>query len=243
MHPCQPKNAPVELGAIKTLLARYGINSRGWRLYLDYGDALFSPLSRPWIHPDQPFSSGPNAIAYLRILQACEMDVLPPPTLVASLARWELPDERLDRLPPLFFRAAWKAVVANSYPSYPSCKQCSPEDFVEKEVLPVALLLRQQLWAQEQEALAPPQKLPLGDEWNPYVRRVEWGAYRFEALTNAEQLLAEGAAMQHCVGSFADYCRSGLKRIYSVRERKSGQRVATFSLEYADDGGEFLVWK
>jgi hypothetical protein len=72
---------------------------------------------------------------------------------------------------------------------------------------------------------------------------VEWGGYRFEALTTGEQLLAEGVAMQHCVGTFSDYCRKGLKRIYSVRQRKTGQRVATFSVEYADDGDGAMVWR
>lgn len=73
LDPRRRENAPVDPGTLKAELARLGINSRGWRLYLDYGDALFLPLGRPWIHTDQPFSSGPNAVAYLRLLQACEM--------------------------------------------------------------------------------------------------------------------------------------------------------------------------
>jgi hypothetical protein len=106
---------PVDLGVIKGQLAAQGINNRGWRLYLDYGDALFFPLGHLWIRADQAHSSGPNALAYLRLIQACEMDVLPPPDLVASLQQWGVPGDRLDGIPPMFFRAAWKAAVANQY--------------------------------------------------------------------------------------------------------------------------------
>lgn len=259
LDPRRREDAPVDLGSLKAELARQGINSRGWRLYLDYGDALFAPLGRPWIHPDQPFSSGPNAVAYLRLLQACEMDVLPPPVLVASLALWGIPNDRLDGVPPLFFRAAWKAAVANQYAPRNAtefmrevgevgcwffttgvCETAEPG--LLKAGWP-ALLKRQKAWALAQVPVVLPKGAPTGDEWNPYVRRVEFGLYRFEALTRAAQLLEEGEAMQHCVGTYADYCRGGVRRIYSVRERKSGRRIATFSVEYVDYGNGKLAWE
>ena len=259
LDPRRREDAPVDLGTLKAELARLGINSRGWRLYLDYGDALFSPLSRPWIHPDQPFTSGPNAVTYLRLLQSCEMDVLPPPALVASLPFWDVPKERVDGVPPLFFRAAWKAAVANQY-------EASTETEFIREVIAVGrwffgtgayetadpgllkagwrvLVKRQKAWSLEPADADLPNRLSTNDEWNPYVRSVEWGLYRFEALTTAAQLLKEGEAMQHCVGTYADYCRGGVLRIYSVRERKSGRRVATFSVEYVDYGNGTLSWE
>ena len=49
--------------------------------------------------------------------------------------------------------------------------------------------------------------------------------------------------MQHCVGAYAPYCRGGVRRVYSVRERKSGRRVATFSVEYVDYGDGHLCWE
>lgn len=259
LDPRRKKVAPVDLGVIKAELARRGVNSRGWRLYLDYGDALFAPLGKPWIHPDQPFASGPNAVAYLCLLQACEMDVLPPPALVASLALWGIPNDRLDRIPPLYFRAAWKAAIANQYES------ATEDEFIQEVVLVglwffgtgafetadpgllkagwPALLLRQKAWSSEQAAASAPTGLPTDDEWNPYVRRVEWGVYRFEALTNEAQLVEDGESMQHCVGAYAPYCRGGVRRVYSVRERKSGRRVATLSLEYVDYGNGGLSWE
>lgn len=252
------EDVPVDLGVLKKELTRQGVNNRGWRLYLDYGDALFLPLGLPWICLELPFISAPNALAYLRLIQACEMDVLPPPGLVASLAHWGVPNDRLDCIPPLFFRAAWKAAVANQY------EQQAAEEFI-REVVCVsqwffgsgtyetadsgllkagwpALLRRQKAWSLAQAPGVVASGLPTFDEWNPYVRRVEWGLYRFEALTNAAQLIEEGDAMQHCVGSYADDCRGGVRRIYSVRERKSGQRIATLSVEYVDYGNT-LAWE
>ena len=259
LDPRRRENPAVDLGALKAELARLRINSRGWHLYLDYGDALFEPLGRPWIHEDQPFSSGPNALAYLRLLQSCEMDVLPPPDLVASLRFWGIPEGRLAKVPPLFFRAAWKAAVANQYASR------SVEEFIREVILVgrwffatgtyetaepsllkagwPALLRRRKEWAVQHPPVVVPDGAPAADEWDPYIRRLEWGLYRFEALTNAAQLLEEGEAMQHCVGTYPEFCRSGLRRIYSVRERKSGRRVATFSVEYADCGDGTLEWE
>ena len=259
LNPRRREEAAVDLCTLKAELARLGVNSRGWRLYLDYGDALFAPLGRPWIHPDQPFSSGPNAIAYLRLLQACEMDVLPPPDLVASLQFWGIPNDRLDSVPPLFFRAAWKAAVANQYEPRAAAEFIREVIFVglwffgtgshetaDSGLLKAgwpALLRRQKVWSLEQAPVVLQKIAPTSDEWNPYIRRVEWGLYRFEALTNAAQLQEEGEAMQHCVGTYPDFCRGGVRRIYSVRERKSGHRVATFSVEYVDYGNGTLAWE
>ena len=225
LDPSRRSDAPVDLGTLKASLARQGGNGRGWRLYLDYGDALFSPLGRQWIHPDQPFTSGPNALAYLRILQACEMDVLPLPELVASLQMWPLPNNRLDTIPPLFFRSAWKAAVANQYEHIDWTEffmeltsvaswffSSGAYETVEPGVLKAGwptLLRRQKDWALEQRHQAPPIADPAEDDWDPYIRRVEWGLYRFQALTSAGQLREEGEAMQHCVGDYTDCCRAG----------------------------------
>jgi len=39
-----PLTSPSPFGDFKRILAEHGVNSRGWRLYLDYGDALFMPM-------------------------------------------------------------------------------------------------------------------------------------------------------------------------------------------------------
>jgi hypothetical protein len=43
-------------------------------------------------------------------------------------------------------------------------------------------------------------------------------------LTNGEQLRSEGAALHHCVGSYADRCWRGLSRIWSLRAQR-GDKV------------------
>jgi hypothetical protein len=70
--------AKPELGVLKAALLARGLNSRGWRLYLDYGDAIFEKLGKPWVAEDWLYTSGHNAVAFLCLLQGCEMDVLPP---------------------------------------------------------------------------------------------------------------------------------------------------------------------
>jgi len=235
----------IDLGSLKRRLAEHGVNGRGWRLCLDYGDALFSPLQNGLFSSDQSVAIASNAIAsnaiaYLRLLQACEMDVLPPPELVASMTLWHLPKDRLSVIPPLFFRAAWKACVAAQY------SETELDDFIGTRVVPVAswffssgshesvddirlkagwttlMRLRREWFIAQARTLGE-------EEWPPILRSHVWDALRFSALFSETQLEEEGNVMGHCVGSYADRCRSELLRIYSVRYYKTGRRVATLS--------------
>lgn len=230
----------IDLGSLKHLLAEHGVNGRGWRLCLDYGDALFSPLQNGLFPSDPSVANASNAIAYLRLLQACEMDVLPPPELVASMALWHLPQDRLSVIPPLFFRAAWKACVAAQY------SETGLDNFIASQVVPVAswfftsgshesvddirlktgwstlMRLRREWFVAQARTLG-------DEEWPPILRLHVWDALRFTALHSAAQLEEEGNVMGHCVGSYADRCRSELLRIYSVRHYKTGKRLATLS--------------
>ena len=54
-------------------------------------------------------------------------------------------------------------------------------------------------------------------------------------LVTAEELLEDGADMQHCVGGYAVYCLSGGALIFSVRDRE-GQRCSTFHVSISQDG-------
>jgi hypothetical protein len=227
----------------KALVAR-GVNGRGWRLYLDYGDAMFEALGRPWVDADAPFSSGPNAAVFLRLLAACEMDVLPPPLLVRSLRQWRIPGERLAELPPLFLRAAWKACVAADYSGDGSAGHL--QRFIADEVIPVAqwffatlqhrepeanllkagwpaLQREQQEW-RLQQVLQREARSPAPAQWPVFVPAVEWEG------------LVEGDAMNHCIGGYGERCRGGMLRAYSVREGKSGTRVATLTVEEMASG-------
>ncbi|MDP2792917.1 MAG: hypothetical protein Q8O25_02360 [Sulfurisoma sp.] len=239
----------VDLGLLKSILASRGVNARGWRLYLDYGDAIFDALGRPWVDVDWPFRSGPNAIAFLRLLAACEMDVLPPVELVQSMVAWHVPSDQIDAIPPQFFRAAWKGCITATYDPavyFPI--------WLGEHIVPVAQ------WyfdtRQHQEPNLPLLKAgwrPLSqryascagfhararetDEWAVPVRSVEYDGLRFVALASAADLKTEGAAMRHCIAGYDGICRESSLRAYSVRHRKSGTRLATLTVAHAPGTG------
>ncbi len=236
-----PQASLSELGDIKRALAERGVNSRGWRLYLDYGDALFSPLGDTWFSPERPYSSGRNAVTYLKLLQACEMDVLPPWQLLATMRRWGIPDNVLSIVQPYFFRAAWKASVAAEYGEY------GLDGFLEAELVPLA----QWFFSSEVFATFDDARLKAGleplkrmhrewwvqqakwqgtGEWPIIVPLVECDGFRFAALTSESALVEEGEAMSHCVGDYGKYCRSQPLSIYSIRSKRTGQRFATLSV-------------
>jgi hypothetical protein len=50
-------------------------------------------------------------------------------------------------------------------------------------------------------------------------------------LTTAAQLRAEGAALQHCVGSYADPCWRGRSRIWSLRARRADRLRHVLTIE------------
>jgi hypothetical protein len=242
----------VDLGQLKRALASHGVNARGWRLYLDYGDAMFEVLGEPWIDADAPVSSGQNSMAYLKLIAACEMDIPPPPQLVCSISRWRIPDGKLEAIPPLFLRAAWKGCVAADYSDDGDGTYTS--QYIDQEVVPLAswyfasqhhkvpdtnllksgwsaLERRHYEWVIEREAQS-----PAPPEWPVFVPAVEWEGLRFISLASNVALVADGAAMTHCIGTYAEKCRSRMLRAYSVREAKSGARVATLTVEEEKPG-------
>ena len=50
------------------------------------------------------------------------------------------------------------------------------------------------------------------------------GRWQMMELTNSAQLRTEGAALHHCVASYADRCRRGISHIWSLRFRR-GEKV------------------
>lgn len=239
LHLPPAPDGSVDLGALKAALAACGVNGRGWRLYLDYGDTIFEPLGRRWIGNDRPLRSPHNALIWLRLLQACEMDVLPPPPLVRALGDWGIPSERLERLPPLLLRAAWKACIAADY------RGEALADFIPAVITPVARRFfesgdyrnpdTQRLKAgwetlQRHYAPPPPPSATPAALWRPAVRQLEWGAFRLEALDTAAALVDEGEAMHHCIGSYDQRLGREMLVAFSVRKRKERQRVATVTI-------------
>ena len=233
----------ADLGTLKASLAKRGVNSRGWRLYLDYGDAIFERLGPVWVSTSKAYSSTANAIVFLCLLQACEMDVLPPPSLVESMLHWQIPDQRLSLVPASFFRAAWKHCIATEYAGEPLAA------LLENMIIPLAqwffksglhinpdpnlmktgwvgLERRFQEWRSNQG-------MSIGaPEWVTPVSSVYFGNCHFVVLTSAADLRAEGAAMRHCIGNYAKRCKETTLRAYSVRQRKGDVILATLTVLY-----------
>jgi len=235
------------LNALKTILTQLGVNSRGWRLYLDYGDALFAPLAAHWFARHGKGREGAVVTHWLRLLQSCEMDVLPPPELVASMSQWRVPGDQLDVVPPLFLRAAWKSCSAAQYSGD------GIDEFIEAELIPLAQWFFDSGAYKSTEAgrlkvgwdslkRLRRESIPIearkfgSDEWPPILRKFESGPYRMLALTSESQLLEEGVQMQHCVGTYGDRCRFEPLRIFSVRYKKTGLRVATLAIKETQPG-------
>lgn len=235
------------LGALRTLLLKQGVNPRGWRLYLDHGDVLFAPLIPHWFEQHGKGQEAATATSWLRLLQSCEMDVLPPPELVESMSHWSVPDNRLDTVPPLFLRAAWKSCAAAQY------SDDGIDDFIEEQLIPLAQWFFcsgayksaesgrmkagwESLKRMRRESVAIEARKLGTDEWPPIVRKFESGPYRMLALSSEKQLLEEGELMRHCVGTFGDNCRFEPLRIFSVQHKKTGHRVATLSIRETQPG-------
>jgi hypothetical protein len=217
---------PGDLIALRKALSSRGVNSRGWRLYVDNGDALFLPLREIYQDDAVCTNKGVFAATWLKILQACEMDVLPPVWLVASIFRWGIPEQKIENLPPLFLRAAWKACNAAEYAGE------SVVELVDTVIVPVArwyfstgqhiepnVNLLKAGWTslenrfREVTIVRPTQSLPPAPEWPIPLRR-------------------------HCIGSYGNRCRRSSLRAFSVRLRKTGNRIATLTVIFSDG-----VWK
>ncbi len=67
--------------------------------------------------------------------------------------------------------------------------------------------------------------------WASLLPEFNATSYSATALVSAKELAEEGAAMHHCVASYASMCVRGDCQIYSIK--KAGKRVATLELRIA----------
>lgn len=72
-----------------------------------------------------------------------------------------------------------------------------------------------------------PMRLEVPSE-TPEVPPTQW---ELVELTSAELLRAEGAALKHCVASYARSCASGRSRIWSLRRRRDGPPSPVLTIE------------
>lgn len=91
---------------LRALLATHGVSAKGTRLYFEYGDPLYEPLGSVWIQPHNRDHSRASALAWLKLLQACEMDIAPPPAFARAIAECGRPEDGLESIPVALFRAA-----------------------------------------------------------------------------------------------------------------------------------------
>lgn len=235
--------------ALKSRVTERGVNARGWRLYLDHGDAMFKPFADSLFKTLSPQACAAQAMAWLCVLQACQMDVLPPRELVNSIAQWDLPAAQLQTIPPMFLRAAWKATTAIQYED----ADVDAPDFVDEAVVPLAQwffrsgaykttgsdrlkagwdslkrLRRDSMHKQASELSSA--------DWPSVIQKYASGPFVMIGLSHESDLEEEGEAMDHCVGSYADTCRFEPVRIYSIRRKKCGTRIATLSVRETKPG-------
>lgn len=241
---------------LKVLLQKNGVNRRGWRLYLDYGDVLLESLGSKLLNPQARQQTCRHVEQVLSLLAACEMDVPPPRELMGAMAQWPVAP---GDVPPLLFRAAWKACVLYQY-TQPDAIALST--FIATEINPVmgwALRQgRQQLNEQRLRAgwpairrayldslvVDPHQSIgrdyPEYTEWQIIVRQVDYAGYRFIALGNTTDLEVESKRMQHCIATYASRCRTSMCRAYRIIQIKQPQHVGTLAVD-TDYNGDWYI--
>jgi len=231
--------AAEDAGRFKRWLKARGVNQRGWRLLLDFGEVLFSPLASWLTRIPDPQVRLDEHLAWLRLLQGCEMDLIPPKELVRALCQ-ALELYSLAELDSAFLRAAWKEMARLEYLG------SDPWDFLYGEL---PLITR---WLVEQggrEQLRPGQlksgwkairkafRGALSDRglaarvcWEVEVFRVEYAGIRFQALNSALSLLEEGWRMEHCIADYLFACASGRLQAWHACEARSAWPLATFTV-------------
>ena len=235
--------------ALRSALSEHGVNARGARLYLDYGDRLFQPLGATWIRQYDDALSLHSAIAWLKILQACEMDIAPPPDLVRAVASCCRTDAGLGSIPSVLFRAAWRGWSQAAYAGGPA------NSFLSEELTPVFRWAMHRIgkpgfdvhqaqrgwswlrnaWKEDRRNRARP---PGRREWAAVHDEVILKNVRLIPLTCVAALEDEGEVMEHCIAEYFQPNRLGSTAlVFSAREPDTLQRLATIALRRTDTGG------
>ncbi len=76
-------------------------------------------------------------------------------------------------------------------------------------------------------------------EWAAYPTPLAFPKFEVLELDSKAKLSVEGVEMAHCVASYADQCAEGKTRVFSVRRKGDGRRVATVAC--GREGAEWIV--
>lgn len=242
-HQAGVVEAAPALDEIKAVLASVGINQRGWRLLLSFGDALLAPLmprTHGSVSPSMP--SFRTICALLRLIQQCEMDVLPPPELTRAWMRMRFPSAKQDLgdVPVGLFRASWLEAVRRQYEGYAFHLLLAEELpavvrwFFGQQPSPSGQQLKNPWrWFHAQAgnwSLRCEQHLSF-DVWRPILPTpVSAGSLRIIELLSPAAVEDEARCMRHCVDMFIPDCECGDYRVFSVQVIRTGERVATIGM-------------
>jgi hypothetical protein len=230
--------------AIKSVLTHLGVNQRGWRMLLNFGELLLAPLRGGLIHERRPLAAIENLASFMRLVQQCEMDVPPPPEFCRAWAciRYPTLAHDLSEVPVGLFRAAWIEAVRRQYRG--SAFQELLDDEVpaviewyfraeQGRVLDWNQLRSPWAWFRQREQ-AWRERCSQGlylDEW-PAVLQVpiERKGLRVIELLAAQAVRDEARIMRHCIDSYIEACESGDYGVFSIQDAGTGERIATVGI-------------
>ncbi len=178
----------------------------------------------------------------LRLIQQCEMDVLPPPELTRAWMRMRFPSamQDLGEVPVGLFRASWLEAVRRQYEGYAFHLLLTEELpvvvrwFFGQQPPPSGQQLKNPWrWFHAQAenwSLRCEQHLSF-DVWTPILPTpVSAGSLRIIELLSPAAVEGEARCMRHCVGMFIPDCECGDYRVFSVQVIRTGERVATVGM-------------
>jgi hypothetical protein len=77
--------------------------------------------------------------------------------------------------------------------------------------------------------------------WSSALGEVASGGLRATPVDSAEGLIDEGMAFHNCIASYILECQRSRQRIFAVRERQCGRRVAVIRIDYDGTAGRWVL--
>lgn len=228
------------LQRLRRLVKAHGLSSRVYRHLLQGGPAIWRPMVRFYARADAG-----AAWDYLGLIDDMGWKGLPDATFMQQLlAQCGSADKRRTRYAALCQRemrvlrrlvqryegldTSGRAAMRETLPQVLTwLGQDEAQRVREAARVPAWTTLLKQAQVFERERL----RLAESDGWPWPAIRLEGAAddptYEVMLLTSAQALRDEGRAMRHCALSYARACAAGSAAVASVRDRKTGRRVAT----------------
>lgn len=241
----------LNLELMKVALLQLGVNSRGWRLFIDYHKPLRDGLAGYLIFADRPLASIENLAKYLSLLQQCEMDIVPPAAFEHAWFMHMSPKtfSHMGTVPIDLFRASWKACAAAQDNSLQLSAFLNHElpDVIEWFYVTKCVdrwdnnqlksgwayfRRHEQAWRERCRHTFD----GMASDWSPLLTKsVLISGISFHELSSVEAVSEEGEVMRHCIETYLDRCFEDDYRIFSIRNPETGERLATVGMEREKD--------